>query len=75
VVEEGRREREGLDRDRVAVVRDPLRHDAALAPQGRPEDVYMLGRMWQWYPALKLKKGQTYRLHLSSMDLVHGFSL
>jgi cytochrome c oxidase subunit 2 len=31
--------------------------------------------MWQWYPALKLKKGQTYRLHLSSMDLVHGFSL
>src|SRR6266498_3464076 len=26
-------------------------------------------------PALYLKKGQTYRLHLSSMDLVHGFSL
>jgi len=39
------------------------------------KDVYMLGRLWQWYPALKFKKGQTYRLHLSSMDLVHGFSL
>jgi cytochrome c oxidase subunit II len=43
---------------------------------GQPdEDLYMLGRLWAWYPALKLKKGQTYRLHLSSMDLVHGFSL
>src|SRR5262249_36108952 len=39
------------------------------------DEVYMLARLWQWYPALKLKKGQTYRLHLSSMDLVHGFSL
>jgi cytochrome c oxidase subunit 2 len=39
------------------------------------EDIYMLGRMWQWSPILKLRKGQTYRLHLSSMDLVHGFSL
>ena len=39
------------------------------------EDAYMLGRLWQWYPVLKLKKGQTYRLHLSSLDLVHGFSL
>jgi cytochrome c oxidase subunit 2 len=35
----------------------------------------LLGRLWQWYPALALKKGQTYRLHLSSLDLVHGFSL
>jgi cytochrome c oxidase subunit 2 len=38
-------------------------------------DLYMLGRLWQWYPVLKLKKGETYRLHLSSMDLIHGFSL
>ena len=38
-------------------------------------DVYMLGRLWEWYPALELEKGQTYRLHLSSIDLVHGFSL
>jgi cytochrome c oxidase subunit 2 len=39
------------------------------------EDVYLLARMWSWYPVLKLKRGETYRLHLSSMDLVHGFSL
>jgi cytochrome c oxidase subunit 2 len=38
-------------------------------------DVYLLGRMWQWYPILKLKKGVTYTVHLSSLDLNHGFSL
>lgn len=42
------------------------------APGG---DAYLLGRMWQWYPILKLKEGQTYRLHVSSTDLQHGFSL
>jgi cytochrome c oxidase subunit 2 len=38
-------------------------------------DIYMLGRLWQWYPILELEKDQTYRLHLSSMDWQHGFSL
>lgn len=38
-------------------------------------DVYLLARQWQWYPVLKLKKGEEYRLHLSSMDTQHGFSL
>lgn len=38
-------------------------------------DIYMLGRMWSWYPVLKLEEGVTYTLHLSSMDLNHGFSL
>ncbi len=38
-------------------------------------DVYLRASMWQWYPILKLKKGATYRLHLSSMDIQHGFSL
>lgn len=37
--------------------------------------VYLLGRMWQWYPALRLKKNVEYTLHLSSADLNHGFSL
>jgi len=45
-----------------------------VAPDPK-EDVYMLGRLWQWSPVLKLKKGETYRLHLSSLDLVHGFSI
>ncbi|MBI4817909.1 MAG: cytochrome C oxidase subunit II [Deltaproteobacteria bacterium] len=38
-------------------------------------DVYMVAYMWRFHPILKLKKNQTYRLHLSSMDLQHGFSL
>ncbi|MFQ5421382.1 MAG: cytochrome C oxidase subunit II [Anaerolineae bacterium] len=38
-------------------------------------DVYLLARQWQWWPALQLEKGETYRLHLSSLDVQHGFSL
>ena len=38
-------------------------------------EVYLLGRMWQWYPALRLQQGATYTLHLSSVDVNHGFSL
>lgn len=42
------------------------------APGG---DAYLQAQMWMYTPILKLKKGQTYRLHLSSLDLQHGFSL
>jgi cytochrome c oxidase subunit 2 len=38
-------------------------------------DIYLMGRMWQWYPVLKLKKGVQYTLHLSALDVNHGFSL
>jgi cytochrome c oxidase subunit II len=38
-------------------------------------DVYLLAQMFRWSPILKLKQGQTYRLHISSADLQHGFSL
>jgi cytochrome c oxidase subunit 2 len=38
-------------------------------------DGYLLARMWSFYPVIKLKKDQTYRLHISSSDLQHGFSL
>jgi len=38
-------------------------------------DAYLVGRMWQWYPALRLRLGETYRIHLSALDLQHGFSL
>lgn len=38
-------------------------------------DVYLAGRLWQWYPILELEKDQTYRMHLSSLDWNHGFSL
>ena len=38
-------------------------------------DVYLIARLWQWWPLLEFEKGKTYRLHLSSMDYQHGFSL
>jgi len=38
-------------------------------------DVYMLARTWEWWPILELEKGKEYRLHLSSLDWMHGFSL
>ena len=52
--------------------------EEAGMPVVRPpvgSDVYMLGRLWQWYPILELEKDQPYRLHLSSLDWNHGFSL
>ena len=38
-------------------------------------DAYLIARLWEWWPILELEKGQSYRLHLSSMDWLHGFSL
>ncbi len=38
-------------------------------------DIYLLGRMWSWTPILKLQKGVEYTLHLSSLDVNHGFTL
>jgi cytochrome c oxidase subunit 2 len=38
-------------------------------------DAYLQAQMWRWTPILKLKVGQTYRVHVSSLDLQHGFSL
>ena len=38
-------------------------------------DVYLLARLWQWYPMLELEKDKSYRLHIFSMDWNHGFSL
>ena len=38
-------------------------------------DVYLLGQMWQWVPILQLQEGVEYTLHLSSVDVNHGFNL
>ncbi|MEO5358239.1 MAG: cytochrome c oxidase subunit II [Nitrospirae bacterium YQR-1] len=38
-------------------------------------DVYVIGTTWRWEPVLILKKGAKYRFHVSSLDLLHGFSL
>jgi cytochrome c oxidase subunit 2 len=38
-------------------------------------DVYLIARLWQWWPILELEKDKSYRVHISSMDWQHGFSL
>jgi cytochrome c oxidase subunit 2 len=38
-------------------------------------DIYLLGMMWQWRPILRLQAGAEYTLHLSSVDVNHGFNL
>lgn len=38
-------------------------------------DVYLVAKLWEWWPILELEKGQSYRIHLSSLDWQHGFSL
>lgn len=38
-------------------------------------DVYLIARLWDWWPILELEKDKSYRLHISSLDWQHGFSL
>jgi cytochrome c oxidase subunit 2 len=38
-------------------------------------DLYLIARLWAWWPILELEQGKSYRLHLTSMDYQHGFSL
>jgi cytochrome c oxidase subunit 2 len=38
-------------------------------------DVYLIARLWSFWPILELEQGKSYRLHLSAMDYQHGFSL
>ncbi|MFQ5398999.1 MAG: cytochrome C oxidase subunit II [Anaerolineae bacterium] len=53
---------------------DTLNGVPVVAPPA-DSDIYLLAKQWQWYPILKLEKGKTYRLHISSKDVQHGFSL
>ncbi len=39
------------------------------------EDSYLIARTWAWEPILVMKRGRTYRVRMSSLDLQHGFSL
>lgn len=55
---------------------NPVEEDGT--PVVRPPagaDVYMLARLWEFWPILELKRGTSYRFHLSSADWQHGFSL
>lgn len=38
-------------------------------------DVYLTALAFQWYPIIQLEKDKEYILHLSALDVNHGFSL
>lgn len=38
-------------------------------------DIYLQGQMWMWSPILQLEANAEYTLHLSSLDVNHGFNL
>jgi cytochrome c oxidase subunit 2 len=54
-------------------VREESGYPVVHPPAG--SDVYLIARLWQWWPILELEKDKSYRLHISSMDWMHGFSL
>lgn len=47
--------------------------DVVKPPAGA--DVFVRGKAFSWDPILKLEKGKTYRVHLSSTDFLHGYSI
>lgn len=52
--------------------------EEAGIPVVRPppgSDVYLIARLWQWWPILDLEKDKDYRLHVMSMDWQHGLSI
>jgi cytochrome c oxidase subunit II len=62
----------------TAMVEQHQVREEAGFPVVRPppgSDVYLIARLWSWWPILELEKDQAYRLHISSMDWLHGFSL
>ncbi len=60
--------------DQYTVRKETAMQIPVVAPPAG-SDVYLMGRLWQWYPMLELEKGKSYKLHLTSMDWNHGFSL
>ena len=45
-----------------------------VEPKGEKE-IYLIAQKWQWTPILVLESGKQYNLHLSSLDVQHGFSV
>jgi cytochrome c oxidase subunit II len=62
-----------VDKYTVRIETDENKTPVVAPPAG--SDVYLIARLWSFYPVLELEKGKTYKLHLTSMDYNHGFSL
>ena len=56
--------------DQIVEMKMPVVH-----PKPGVKDVYLRARAWEFYPILELEQGREYRIHMSSMDYQHGFSL
>jgi cytochrome c oxidase subunit 2 len=56
-------------------VRTETDENIAVVHPPAGSDVYLIARLWAWWPILELENNQSYRLHLSAMDYQHGFSL
>lgn len=55
---------------------DPVTENGIPVVHPDPDDdVFLMGKVWSWEPILELEKGETYRVHLSSIDLEHGLSI
>ena len=60
--------------DKYTVRTETAENTPVVAPPPG-SDIYMLARLWAFWPILELEKGKSYRLHLTAMDYNHGFSL
>ena len=56
-------------------VREETEENIPVVAPPPGSDVYLLARLWSYYPILELEVGKTYRLHLTALDYNHGFSL
>ncbi|MBF0399646.1 MAG: cytochrome C oxidase subunit II [Magnetococcales bacterium] len=56
-------------------VRKETKEDIPVVAPPVGSDVYLVGRLWSWWPILELEKDKSYRIHISSLDYQHGFSL
>jgi cytochrome c oxidase subunit 2 len=50
-------------------------HGIPIVEPPAGSDIYLAAMTYQWTPILKLRKGAQYILHISSLDVNHGFSL
>lgn len=56
-------------------VRTETAHNTPVVAPPPGGDIYLVARLWSWWPIMELQAGKSYRVHLMSMDEVHGFSL
>lgn len=56
-------------------VRTETKSDIPVVAPPPGSDVYLVARLWEWWPILELEQDKSYRLHVSSLDYQHGLSI